>query len=232
MSTVLAIAACSGDSATEPSESNAPTTYSGVFATFNESGSITLVTGNPATGTLVGASAAALAQENGSTASLAAGASVALTGTYNAGTSTFSLTGGGYAVQASIDASAQVTGTIATPSAPTGGSVVALSAASATSRKTYCGKFSQTNQKAGQTPETGTLNVAINNTVIRGTAIQTGGDGAGPEAIVLSGTYTNSTINVSWNSGYGTATGVFNPNPVGTFQNQDGISGVWFANPC
>ncbi len=197
-----------------------------MFVTFNESGSITLVTGSPATGTLVGGSTVA------GRASLAAGATVALSGTYNATTSTFALSGGGYTVNATVGASSQVTGTISTAAAPAGGTLAAQLSASAASVKNYCGRFTQTNQQAGTTPESGTLNITINNTVIRGAAVQTAGNGASPNSIILSGTFTNGIINVSWLSGYGTASGVLNPNPVGTWQNQDGVSGAWYGNPC
>lgn len=83
-----------GDSSTAP-ETTSNTTFTGVFSSGVERGTITLISGTPATGKL----------------SVSDSTEVSLSGTFTPATSTFALTGGGYTVNATTlpnDASATV----------------------------------------------------------------------------------------------------------------------------
>ena len=121
------IIACSGggsDTTTAPTVP-ANATYQGVFASGVERGTVSLVSGSPATGSLV----------------VGAAQPVALSGTFTASTSTFSMTGGGYTLTASAGSGGTIKGTV-TGNGITGiGVLAALEASGAASPTRYCGVY-------------------------------------------------------------------------------------------
>lgn len=128
-SSAMCAAACSGGSggsdATTAPVVKANKTYQGVFASGVERGTISLVSGSPATGSLT----------------VGAAQPVSLTGTFNAAASTFSLTGGGYTVAAEAAAGGAIKGTVTGAGITGTGMLAALDASTGTTPTRYCGVY-------------------------------------------------------------------------------------------
>jgi len=123
----LLTAACGGggsDAATAPTV-KANTTYQGVFASGVERGSLSLVSGSPATGTLT----------------VGAAQPVSLSGTFTTSSSTFSMTGGGYSITTSAGASGTIKGTVTGNGITGTGVLAALEAPSSATPTRYCGVY-------------------------------------------------------------------------------------------
>lgn len=208
-------AACSGRSSTEPS-SGAAVTYQGVFVTGKENGTLTLVMGSPASGTL----------------KVTGGSTVGLSGTYTPATSTFALAGAGYTVKAAVNGAAEVTGTVTSTGAPTGGTMAAL--ISTTARQTYCGQYFQTNPPVGVPADSGVWLFVINTTVVAGVASSQISNSNSYPSFTLAGTSVRGVINLSWATpkGRGSASGIFHPNPEGVWDNGVDVHGIWYTDSC
>ena len=118
LTSIFSISCKGGDAATSP-EPQSNTTFTGVFSSGVERGTITMTTGTPATGKL----------------SVGDSSEVSLSGTFTAATSTFSLTGGGYTVNATTlksDAGAAMISPSSTEKDVTARSVLASVVTSAT----------------------------------------------------------------------------------------------------
>jgi len=127
----LISAACSGggsggsDATTAPSV-KANITYQGVFASGLERGTISLVSGSPATGSLT----------------VGTGAAVALSGTFSSATKSFALSGGGYNVTAAAGTNGTVSGRVAGTGITGNATMAAADASSGTTATRYCGIYS------------------------------------------------------------------------------------------
>jgi hypothetical protein len=125
----LLVAACGGggsgsDAPTTPAV-KANTTYQGVFASGVERGTLSLVAGSPATGTLT----------------IGAAQPVPLSGTFTAANSSFAMTGGGYSLMASAGAGGTIKGTVTGGNITGTGVVAALEAPSTATPTRYCGVY-------------------------------------------------------------------------------------------
>ncbi len=212
----IVIAACGGSSGSPsgPSGPSAPAiaSYSGLFSLGTQTGTLSLVAGSPATGSL----------------KILGAALVPLSGTFNPTAGTFVLTGGGYSLSASIDAQKQITGTLTGASGMAPGVVTAMGVTSGANSTTYCGVFSGN--------ATGKLHAVIMGSNALGLAVQDGMPS--PEnTIPLTGSVTGSTITLGWKLlitpgvyGTGTATGTVSGQAItGTWSNTAGEKGGWTA---
>lgn len=127
-SALLAIA-CGGGSGGSDGPSapaaKANATFQGVFASGLERGTISLVAGSPASGSLT----------------LGTNALVPLSGTYNASTKSFAVSGGGYSVTATTESSGLVSGTVTGTGITGTGTIAAIEAGTATAPVRYCGVY-------------------------------------------------------------------------------------------
>lgn len=215
------LSACSSNS-TSPSTS---TTLVGVVANATESGSltITIATGTlalaPPAGSKVRvfsvvtpayASAASVVNATG-TLAIQGGATITLTGTYDTGTHTLSLSGGGYTFTGTY-ANGVLSGTFTNPTGGAGG--FTTQSGSTTSVVAYCGTFTGSDM--------GYWNLTVNLTTLVATGIHvsTVGQGTG----LLTGTVSGSSISGTSVEPQGVG-GTF----AGTFSgtNQSTLSGTW-----
>lgn len=195
VASLVLLAACGGSDATAPATIAANTTFTGVFSSGVERGTVTLTAGTPASGTLT------LEDE----------APVPLTGTFTSATSSFSLAGGGYTVTATPQAEASasigsdlsigrpaapgasftataastpaLSGTVIGPRITGLGALSAVVTTTATTSTRYCGVYSGDDAGMGDVLISGS-NVAV---AISGM----GGSGT------LSGTASGSTVTAS-----------------------------------
>ena len=207
----LILSACGGSGGGNPTSPSQPTpaTYSGAFATGTRSGTITLVAGSPATGSL----------------NIAGSVVASLSGTYSASTSSFSMSGGGFTLAATVDANNQLSGTLTGSTAGTTGVVVGIAVASGKTNTTYCGTFSGTSA--------GTEDAVIVGSTVTALAVDTNGQGS-----VITGTVSGSTVTLSWKPllspgvyGVGTATGTISGSTIsGTWSASQGEKGTFTAS--
>lgn len=192
--------ACGGGS-DDPTAPTTPTnaTFHGVFASGVERGSITLVSGTPATGTLT----------------VGNGTPVALTGSFNTATSAFSLSGGGYSVNATAGAGTiagnvassatfvartgtlsgtgvsaatasaanTVSGTVTGPGITGTGMLAAVTSAATTTTTRYCGIYSGDDSGMGDI-------IVLGNSAVA-TVVGMGG------GFTMSGTVSGSTVTLT-----------------------------------
>lgn len=125
IATALSVASCSSSSGSSTGPGTGPTTFQGVFAADTKSGVLTLVSGSPASGELA----------------FSGGPTVALSGTFTSSTSAFAMTGGGYAVSATVNSSNQLSGTLTGTGIATAGSLVAQAVATTATAIRYCGMY-------------------------------------------------------------------------------------------
>jgi hypothetical protein len=219
----VATAACSkgSDSPAAPANTNTTTlTYSGVFAGTKEGGTFQLSTVVPAlssTASLLADVAFAASAPVAATGTLkiTGGATITLTGTYDASTKAFTLSGSSYALTATV-ASNAVSGSYTGPS--TSGSVSALAAPPGITVVMYCGTYSGS--------ESGRWNFATANGLIGGVAATPDG------SIDITGTLVGFNITMTWHpnptdvgNATGTTTGV---NAAGSWStNTPGDHGSW-----
>ncbi len=201
----------SGDAPTSTADATRAT-YDGVFATGAKSGIVQLTTGTPATGTLT----------------MTGGATVPLTGSYDAKASTFAVSGGGYSITAAVSRTQELTGALWGASSATSGVLAAYRLNQAAPSLKVCGTF------AGSMA--GTLNAVVSGTSVLAIAV----DGAG-NGMTASGTLNGSAITFDWLPlGYvpsnvtGTATGVLTgpSSGAGTWSMTNGQHGTWTAAGC
>lgn len=182
-------------------------TYDGVFDTGLKGGVITLVATAAATGTIK-----------------AAGESeVALSGTYNATTGVFALSGGQYTIVAGVDAP-YVVGSVTVRGALATGTLAAMPVSATTPTTHWCGSTSGSNPSG--------IDLAIQGGVVVG-VFQGASSG-----IPGKGTASATDVNFSWIPGTnqtGSATGKISGTTItGTWSNSFGGSGTWTAasNGC
>lgn len=205
----LSLVACSSSSDSPTASNNTTVTYEGVFATGTQTGTVSLVAGSPATGSL----------------KISGASTVSLSGSYNSATSTFALTGGGYALAATVDANKNVSGTLTGSSAATTGVVAALAVAAGEPKTTWCGTFNGTNS--------GKLNLIIKGNTASALAVETTGEGTN-----LTGTVNGAGVTLGWKPmispgvyGTGTATGTISGATItGIWSNTLGEHGNWTAS--
>ncbi|HVZ49693.1 MAG TPA: hypothetical protein VG916_12990 [Gemmatimonadaceae bacterium] len=224
LATLAFAAACSSGSPTNPSGTTAETTYTGVFATGSQSGSFVISTASTAADVWAG-SASGVAAASGTTRSahgtitILGGSATQVNGTFNPATGAFALAGGVFSLAVTVDATAQVSGTITVSGAAGVASGVASTSTVSVTR--YCGTFTGSNS--------GRLNLTIAGTTITGVAVGNG-DGGGT---VLNGTVSGTTATIHWipdPGQLGTATGTITSsgitNGVWTSEQE---SGTWSA---
>ena len=187
------------------------TTYEGVFATGTQSGIVQLVSGSPATGSL----------------RVTGGMSIPLLGNYDASASTFSVSGSGYVLRATVDANRQVAGTLSGSGASTSGVVAAVALTQGTTPLKVCGTYTGTSA--------GRLNAVISGTTIAALTVDAAGIG-----LNLTGSVSGNNVTFGWRPmgssggvGSGTATGtIAGTSASGTWSLSTGDHGTWAAAGC
>ncbi len=210
---LLALACGGGDtptgatSGTPPGSGNGPgtntgttVTYSGVFDTGLKGGVITLVATAAATGTLKAAGEA----------------EVALTGTYNTTTATFTMSGGAYTVIAAVDAP-QLVGIVSVRGALATGTLAALPVSATVPITHWCGTTNGTS--------VGGLDLAVQGGTLVG-VFQGASSG-----LPVKGSASATDVSFTWVPGAnqtGTAAGkISGTTMAGTWSNSFGSSGTW-----
>ncbi len=192
----------SGTPAGTPTGTGAVVAYNGVFDTGLKGGVITLVNTAAATGTIQAAGEAA----------------VALTGTFNATTGAFTMSGGAYSVVAAVDAPI-VVGIVTVRGNLGSGTMAALPVSATQSIAYWCGTTT------GTSP--GGINFAVQGGTVVG-VVQGVSSG-----LPTTGTASASDITVRWVPGAGqtgSATGkISGATMTGTWMNSFGGAGTWTA---
>src|SRR4029077_8252281 len=218
----LGLTAC-GSSSTAPSTS---TTLVGVIADASESGVLTVTVSSgtltvlPRTGSLLAflsaatpAYASALVGVSATaTLKIQGGASISLTGTYDTGTHTLSLSGGGYAFTGTYS-NGLLSGTFTNPTGLTGG--FSAQAGSTSSVVGYCGTY------AGAASGYWNLTLDSTNNLISGIAVDTQSGGISSVAGTASGNAWSGTYARTGGTG---GTGTWSMTLSGT-----NLTGTWSA---
>jgi hypothetical protein len=222
---VMGLAAC-GDAGGTGTNSDS-TTLQGVFAVDSTSGTITLTIASGTLSLVAGPNYAAEAPQASvsvtGTLVISGGSTIALTGTYDTGLHTISVTGGGYTFTGSF-ASGKLSGTFTTPSSGSGGFTTQSSGDNV---QTFCGHFAP-----DQVGKTGAVfNIVVNSTTGIVSGIGIGGDQV---PVTLTGTVSGATVSITFQltEGPGSATGTISGTSLtGTFMTPDN-SGAWTGAKC
>ncbi len=219
----------SSSSGTAPSTS---TTLVGVIADSAENGSLTItiplgtLTLAPPTRWVATLYAASVVNVTG-TLAIQGGPTIALTGTYDTGTHTLSLSGGGYAFTGTY-ANGVLSGTFTNPKGATGG--FTTQSGSTTSVVAYCGTYTGTGN--------GYFNVTVNFSTnqITGFSVEYKSNS---DRSPLTGTVSGNSLTVNYPAGNGvtgTATGTFggtNKSTIsGTYSDPSGGQGTFSGSRC
>ena len=207
----LSLVACAKSSEAPTVAAVPRTTYEGVFATGSKGGVVQLVSGAPATGTLT----------------MKGGSTVALIGSYNTATETFTMSGGGYDLTAAGEGVHHVAGPLA-GATPAASGVLTAYATDAAPQLKVCGTF------AGSM--VGTLNAVVSGTSISAVAVDAAGNG-----MTANGTINGNALSFDWkplgnmpSNVTGSATGALTgpTSGAGTWSMSNGQKGTWTAAGC
>jgi hypothetical protein len=230
---VFALSACGDATGTGGTDS---TVLNGIFVGDAVSGSLS-ITISSASLSIVAAPNASVADAMASVSvtgslKITGGASVSLTGTYDTGTHTITVSGGGYAFTGTF-ANGVLTGTFTTPDGGTGSFTTASTGGSATVTS-YCGTYAGTSNS-----DAGVFNLVVNSSAGTATGFARPTT-AGQHPVQLTGTVSGNTVNLTTQQiggdepHNGTATATISGSSIsGSYKdNQSGNGGTFSGSVC